>query len=215
MSSRTTIATVLLTVVAVVFLGVAVKASGAWSDARQGRDAAQTGLDTAQVDAESVAVDLGAAQQGQARAEQRTDRLSAVFTPQAVTTVATLQARVTEGSCTAARAATREGTDLPTGAEVIEFAVAASTESTLDNVSDRWADLLDSAQAQTEIDRCAAEEAAAIEAERDAADAAAAAASESPIGYSDCLDYYAPVGGDAGLCTDLDGDGYAGYPDSG
>lgn len=214
MSSRATFATVLLAVTAVVFLGVAVKAGGAWSDARQDRDAAQAVLDAAQVDAESVAVDLGAAQQGQARAERRTDRLSAVFTPQTVTEVVAIQARVTEGSCTAARAATREGTGLPTGAEVIEFAVTASTDSTLDNVSDRWADLLDAAPVQTEIDRCVAEEAAAIEAERQAAEEAAAAAeaTDSPIGYSDCL---ADFPDSPGLCLDLDGDGYAGYPDSG
>ena len=214
MSSRTTIATVVMAVATAVFLGVAAKAGAAWSDARQDHDVAQTGLDAAQVDAESVAIDLGAAEHGQARAERRAEQLRGVFMPQAVTAIATVQTTVTESACTAARTATREETGLPSGAQVIEFAVAASTDSTLDNVSDRWAELIDAAPVQTEIDRCAAEESAAIEAERQAASAAsaAAAASESPIGYSECL---ADIPDYPELCLDLDGDGYAGYPDSG
>ena len=104
------------------------------------------------------------------------EELREYFAPRVLAAVSRVQANAVETACGQARSATRDGNPPPGAQAVIDLAVAATTSPALASLGDRWATFLHPAQVQTEIDSCAADEAAQIEAERQAAEAAAEAA---------------------------------------
>lgn len=159
---------------------------------------------------------------------QVADDARASLTPDVLAAIVEVQAAIEETACTQARQATRNGSDPPAPAPIIDFATATAPNShpPLQDLDSRWSTMLDHGRIQAAIDDCTADEAAQIEAEaRAEAERQAAAAqaeaerraaaetqSEPLVGLNDCL---AAFPDSPGLCTDLDGDGIAGYPDSG
>lgn len=170
---------VVLGVAVAVFVTVTVMAARNWTDARDRGASTQAALDELAVTSESTAADLGAALQAQADAEGRAGRLRRLFTPEAVDAVVQFQDETAASGCDVARTSTRDGTELRTGVQVADYAAATNTDPALDGVPDRWSQMIDPTAVQAEIDRCAADEAARIEGERQAA-AAEAESSRDP-----------------------------------
>lgn len=160
---------IVLCLAVALFVMVTVVAARNWDDARDQGDSTQATLDELAVASESTAADLGAALQAQADAEGRAGRLRRLFTPEAVDAVVQFQDQTVASGCDVARTATRDGTELRTGVQVVDYAVATTTDPALDDLPDRWPQMIDPTAVQAEIDRCAADEAAVIEAERQAA----------------------------------------------
>ncbi len=208
--------TALAAVLAVVLAVGAVVGGGVWADAANREHDARLALAQSSASTDRDNAGLAEAQRAVADTEDEVAGLRSTLSPEVLAAITAVQARIGTAACDQARTVTRAGTALPTAGPAIEFVAATAAESypTLDQAGDQWRDMLDAHAVQAAIDTCAADEAARIEAERVAAEAAAAAAdaAESPIGLSDCL---ATFPDSPGLCLDLDGDGYAGYPDSG
>ena len=122
---------------------------------------------------EALRAELDTQHDTQARLDARAETLTALFTPDAVNAVAQVQADALPGACALARTATRDATRPPNAESYVAYAVAAATNPALDGLPDRWGRMIDPTQIQAEIDRCAADEQAIIDAE-----AAAAAAAE-------------------------------------
>lgn len=212
MGRRAWAITALLGLVAAACGITAVVATQNRADAEQRQEAAEQQLLDHASDLGSLQTEVDSQAATQAELDSRVDTLATMFTPDVLGAVVQVQADAVPAACASARTATRDAVALTTGDSVMVFAVASAPAAhpVLDGLPQRWGRMLDPTAVQAEIDRCAADEAAIIEAERQAA--AAAAAAETPIGYSECI---AAVPGASGACLDLDGDGYAGYPDEG
>ncbi len=124
-------------------------------------------------DLEALLAELDTQHDTQARLDNRAETLSAMFTPDAVNAIAQVQADALPGACALARTAAGDATPAPNADSYVAYAVAAATNPALDGLPDRWGRMIDPTQIQAEIDRCAADEQAIIDAE-----AAAAAAAE-------------------------------------
>ena len=151
----------------------AVVAAQRRSEAKRRQDAAQEQLLDG-TDLESLRSDIDTQHATQADLDARAADLSAMFSPDAVNAVAQVQADAMPGACALARTAIRDATPPPNAEAYVTDTVAAATNPALDELPDRWGRMIDATQIQAEIDRCAADEQAIVEAERQAAAAAAA-----------------------------------------
>lgn len=198
--------TALLVVVAIGCATVAVVAAQQRSDAqqRQGNSEAQIGevgteLDTLRsqaADQEETLADL----------DTRAQQLKSMFTPDALTAITQVQAEAITGACDTSRTAARDGTPPPAGEQAAAYAAttAPAAHDALEGLPQRWGSMIDASALQAEIDRCAADEQAAIDAE--AAAAAAVAAQSPPVDCAgetiDCV-YDACIAGNQAACDGL------------
>lgn len=203
-----------LAVVSVACVLLTVTANNHRANAEDRQDADEEQLLETASELEDLQADVNARTDAQADLQTRADTLDAIFRPDVLSAIVQVQADTSDGACASARTATRDATAPPTGDSVVAFAVATapSGHAELDGLPGQWGRMLDSAAVQAEIDRCAADEQAIIDAEAAAAAAAAAAtarqaAADAPIGYAQCLADFPDT---PGLCADTDGNGYAG-----
>lgn len=134
------------------------------SDAEDRQAAAEEqAVDT--TDLQALRSELDAQHDTQARLDARAETLAAMFTPDAVNAVAQVQADALPGACALARTALRAATPPPNAESYAAYAVAAATNPALDGLPDRWGRMIDPTQIQAEIDRCATDEQAVIDAE--------------------------------------------------
>ncbi len=176
MGRRAWALTALLVVVAVGCAAVAVVASQQRSDAQQRQDDAEAQLADASAELDTLRSQATDQEAALTDLDTRAQQLQSMFTPDVLTAIGQVQASAIEGACAAARTATRDGTQLPAGDAVVAYAVTTTSDDALEGLPARWGRMVDPTVVQTEIDRCATDEQAIMEAE---AAAAAAAAAES------------------------------------
>lgn len=170
-----------LAVVAAVALGAwTVTRAQAWSEAADRQDRADEVLAVATAHQQRLDARLLDAEQNLAGAEAAVRDQRRYFIPAVLTAVTRVQASATETVCGQARTATRDGTALPDPQAALDRAVAdAASRPSLAGL-DEWERFLQPGEVQAEIDACAADEAALIEAERQAAAAEAARLDRNP-----------------------------------
>lgn len=177
MGRRTWALIALLAVVAMGCAAVAVVAFQQRSDAQQRQDDAEAQVGEVGTDLDALRSQVADQEDTLADLDSRAAELRSMFTPAVLTAVSQVQAEAITGACDTARTATRDDTPPPAGEQAAAYAAATAPagHETLDGLAPRWGRMLDSTALQAEIDRCAADEEAIIEAEA-AAQASAAAA---------------------------------------
>lgn len=202
MDMRRWVITAVLGLLALACAAAAVSATSSRADADDRHDSAEQELSATTADLQEVQAESEAQQEAQSALDSRAERLAALFTPDVLASVLQVQADTVSAACSSARTATRDAAELPTGRAVVDYAIAAgpSTESDLDGLSDRWGRMLDATAVQAEIDRCAADEQAIIDAE-----AAAAAAEQRFCGVPLFPEDYCPTQAEIDAENDYEG----------
>lgn len=161
--------------VAVLLVGIAVVSLSSRSRATDRQAAAETELADLEDQRAGLEAQVEPLRSDLADQQARLAAVEAHFAPPAVEAVTSAQATMVEGGCSLARSAARDGGPLPDADQVIDLTTPTVVEAhpALEGL-DRWTEMIDSAAIQAEVDSCAADERAAVEAE-----AAAAAAAEA------------------------------------
>lgn len=167
MGRRAWVLTALLVVVAVACAAVAVVAAQQRSDAQQQKDDAEAQSTDAATELDALRTQAAGQQATLTDLDTRAQQLQSMFTPDVLTAIGQVQAEAIAGACTTARTATRDGTDLPAGDVAASYAAATApaAHDNLDGLPPRWSRMIDPTALQAEIDRCAADEQAIMDAE--------------------------------------------------
>lgn len=202
-----------LAVVAVVLGGVTIIQARAWSEAVD-REAVAEDL-SAVLAADQERLDLRAADADAALADEqaRLNDLRRYFAPEALAAISQIQAMASADGCEQARTAVRNGTSAPTADAVVADAIAAGPSGldALDGLSDRWGQMIEKRSVDAAIERCAAEEVAAIDAEGEAAALALFVSlarrycDPASIPDPDTVQSVASIGGDEYMVVDANG----------
>lgn len=165
MTSRTWALTLALVLVAVGLGAWTAVNAQTWSEAADRQDDADAVVAVAAERHERLDAQVSNAEQALSERQAEVSGQRRYFTPEVLAAVSEVQSTATDAACQQARAATRDGNDLPAAQVVVDLAVAGAASPALADLDDRWAAFIGPAVVQTEIDACAADEAALIEAE--------------------------------------------------